>query len=218
MKVEQLGEVIWQLYENGRPSATNQTLEQDDIQQLVYIEAAYQLKMRFYESRKGGEGEKTDFMAGSLGVRQYALSEPNYSGRRSATYNDEVMRLPRNSDVTNVYMVNDNGDVLGLITQVQPAEENFYMNDPDLSFFKFFVQKENRIDTFNVPTSIKNISVERIYTTKDMDVPLDVAHEIAGYILGVVLKVRGFVPLDDNSYDGNRNQLRNQLEEQEKKL
>lgn len=220
MKVRQISEVIWQYYEGGRPTATNQTLEFDDIQQLVFIEAAYQLKMRLYESRKMNEGEKTDFMAGLLGVRQYDLSEADFKGKRSVTYNEEVMRLPKNSDVTNVYMVASNcrGDVDGILTQVQPGEENFYINDGDLSHFKFFVQKGNRIDTYNVPDCVEKIEVERIYTSEDLEIPLDIAHDIAAYILGVSLKVRGFIPTEDNSADGNRNQLRYQIEEQNKKI
>lgn len=220
MKVEQLAEVVWQLFEGGRPTATNQTLEQDDVRQIVYMQAAYQLKMRFYESRKMNDGEKTDFIGGLLGVRQYDLSEADIRGKRSVTYNEEVMRLPRNSDVTNVYMVasNCNEDVSGIVTQVQPAEENFYMNDPDLGFFKFYVQKGNKIDTYNIPDCIEKIEVERVYTTDDLEVPLDIAYEVATNVLGVTLKVRGFIPTEDNPSDGNRNQLRYQLEEQDKKM
>jgi len=220
MKVKQISEVIWQLYDGGRPSATNQTLEQDDMEQLVFLQTASALKMRFYESRKLDEGEKTDFMGGMLGVRQYPLGEANIKGKRSAFYNDEVMRLPRNSDVTNVYPVASNcaSDIGNTITQVQPAEENFYINDSNLKFFMFFVQKGNSIDTYNIPSCIESIEVERIYTTNDLDVPLDMAYDIAMTILGVTLKVRGFVPTEDNPADGNRNQLRYQLEQQDKKM
>lgn len=220
MRAEQLGEVIWQLYDGGRPSATNQTLEKDDMQQLVFLQTASALKMRFYESRKLDEGEKTDFVGGMLGVRKYKLGEANIKGKRSALYEDEVMRLPRNMDVTNIYPVATNcmGDIGDTITQVQPGEENFYINDSNLKFFQFFVQKGNSIDTYNVPSCVEEIEVERIYTNDDMDVPLDVAYDVAMTILGVTLKVRGFLPTEDNPSDGNRNQLRYQLEQQEKKM
>lgn len=220
MTVDQLSEVVWQFFEGGRPSASNQTLEQDDIQQMCFMQSAAQLKMRFYETRKLDEGEKTDFIGGMLGVRTYPLSEATIQGKRVATYKEEVMRLPRNSDVTNVYPVNSNctQSIGNTITQVQPGEENFYANDTDLKFFMFFVQKGKEIVTYNIPSCIEKIEVERIYTTTDLDVPLDIAYDVATNILGVTLKVRGFIPTEDNSADGNRNQLRYQLEQQDKKM
>jgi len=219
MKLKQISEVGWQLYDGGRPTATNQTLEQDDFQQLVYLQLADQAKMRFYESRKMGDGEKTDFIAPLLTSKKYPIEDADYQGRRSAVYNEEVIRLPRNSDVTNVYLVADNctETVNGSLTQVQPGEENFYVNDPDMKSYLFFVQKGKRIDTYNVPPCVKQIEVERAFMEDELDVPLDVAYNMLVQILGVTLKVRGFVPVEDNSSDGNRNQLRYQLEQQEKK-
>lgn len=220
MKIKQLGEVLWVLYDGGRPSATNITLQKRDMLQLVYMQVAEQMKMRFYESRKSGDGERTDFLSGVLSSKKYAIGEANYQGRRSAVYKEEVIRLPKNSDVTNVYLVGSDckETVNGDITQVQPGEENFYINDPDLKFFKFFVQKGDRIDTYNVPPCIESIEVERAFMQDDLDIPLDVAYNISIQILGITLKVRGFIPTEDNSADGNRNQLRYQLEQQDKKI
>lgn len=219
MKLKQISEVIWQMYDGGRPTATNQTLEQDDMQQLVFMNVADQMKMRLYESRKSNDGEKTDFLGGLLSSKQYDISDTNYQGRRSAVYKEEVIRLPKNSDVTNVYLVADNcdGTVNGQLTQVQPGEENFYINDPNLKNYLFFVQKGDRIDTYNVPPCVKKIEVERAFMQDDLDIPLDVAYNISVQILGVTLKMRGFIPTEDNPADGNRSQLRYQLEQQEKK-
>ena len=218
MKLKQISEVIWELYEGGRPSATNQTLEQDDLQQLVYMQVADQMKMRLYESRKSNDGEKTDFLAPLLSIKQYEIGGANYQGKRSAVYYEEVIRLPKNSDVVNVYLVAENceGTVNGELTQVQPGEENFYINDVDLKSFMFYVQKGNKIDTYNVPPCINKIEVERAFMQDELDIPLDVAYNISMQILGVTLKVRGFIPTEDNPADGNRNQLRYQLEQQDK--
>ena len=218
MKLTQLSEVIWQYYDGGRPTANNQTLEQDDIAQMVFMALAQQSNLRLFQSRKEGDGEKTDFLGGMLSSIQYDLTEANYQGRRSATYNEEVIRLPKNSDVANVYMVGEDceGTINGSITQVQPAEENFYINDPNLKVYQFFVQKKNRIDTYNVPPCVKKIEVERIFMVDDLDVPLDVAFGVATYVLGTSLKVRGFIPTEDDTYDGNRNELRYRMEQQDK--
>ncbi len=221
MNVDQLAEVCWQLYDSGRPSATNQTLEEDDFIEMVYMETAFQLKMRYYQSRKDGEGEKTDFIAGMLSTRDYDLTDANYQGRRSTivTGKEEVMRLPRNSDIPNVNMISDGCGYIvnGQLTQVQPGEENFYIGDNNLKDFLFFVQKGDHIDTYNVPVCVNKVQVERIFTNDQLDIPLDIAYEVATNILGVTLKVRGFIPTEDNSSDGNRNQLRYQLEQQDKK-
>lgn len=218
MKVAQISEVIYVYYDGGRPTATNKTLGKDDIAQMVFMSLADQMKMRLYQSRKEGDDEKTDFLGGMLSSKQYDLTDANYQGKRRATYTEEVVRLPRNSDVANVYLVAEDCDatVNREVTQVQPAEENFYINDPDLKGFLFFVQKGKNIDTYNIPPCVKKIEVERIFMVDDLDVPLDVAFGIATYVLGVTLKVRGFIPTEDDTYDGNRNQLRYQLEQQQK--
>lgn len=217
MNLKQLSEVIWQFYDGGRPSATNQTLEQDDFEQMVFMQVAYQTKNRFYISRNDKDGEKTDFIAGMLSSKVYDITDANYQGRRRALSKEEVIRLPKNSDVTNVYMVSESGIVNGELTQVQPSEENFYINDMELKNFQFFVQKGKYIDTYNVPSGIKQIEIERAFMVDDLDVPLDICYEVAISILGISLKVKGFIPTEDNPSDGNRNQLRYQLEQQDKK-
>jgi hypothetical protein len=217
MQLKQVVEVVWRFYQDGRASATNQNLRKGDIFQMCLMEVGYQMKMRFYESRKAGEGEKTDFEAGMLGVREYQLGEKSYQGKRSAIYKEQVLRLPKNADVTNVYMVASNctGDVNGLLTQLQPGEENFHINDPDSSF-PFFVQKGNAIDTYNIPPCVDKIEVERIYTDENLDIPDDIAYQVANTILQISLKVKGVItPTTDNTQDGNDNQLRYQLEKQE---
>lgn len=218
MKIAPLVEVIWKYYDAGRPSATNQTLRKADIKQMVLMASADQLKMRFYESRRDVDDDKTDFIAGLLDTKEYELTETDSRGKRIAIYDDEVMRLPKNRDVTNVTMLDSGcaGNISGNLTQVQPAEENFYIDNPDFYYFKFFVQKGNRYETYHIPPCIKKIVVERIYTGDNIDIPLDIAFDISTAVLGVSLKVRGFIPIEDNSQDGNRNQLRNQLEEQAK--
>ena len=220
MNLEMLSEVVWNYYDGGRPTATNQTLEQDDIRAMVTMQLAEQLKMRFYESRKDVDGDKTVFIAGLLSTKRYDLGDSDAKGKRVAICKDEVIRLPKGYDKTSVYMVSDGctGLTDGMLPPVQPGEENFYINDQNMKSFKFHVEKKEKIETFNVPPCVKKIEVERIFATDDLDVPADVAYDVATQVLGISLKVRGFIPTEDNSMDGNRDQLRRQLEQSKAKI
>jgi hypothetical protein len=220
MKLEMLSEIVWNYYDGGRPTATNQTLEQDDIRGMVLMQLAEQLKMRFYESRKDPDGDKTVFISGLLSTKRYKIGDTDARGKRVAICKDEVLRLPKGYDKTSVYMVSDGctGIVDGLLPPVQPGEENFYINDVSMRNYTFHVEKKEKIETYNVPPCVKEIEVERIFATDDLDVPADVAFDVATQVLGISLKVRGFIPTADNSMDGNRDQLRRQLEQSNAKM
>lgn len=220
MKLTSLSEVIWQFYDGGRPSATSQTLEKDDIEQMCLMALGDRLKFRIYDVRKLDSNDRTDSYAGMIGRVVYKLGEANYKGRRTAETTQEVLRLPRNADLININLVASNcsKDVSGLLTQVQPAEENFYINDNELKRYMFYVQKGSNIDTYNVPDCVDEIEVERIFTNENLDIPLDIAFDVSNAVLGISLKVRGFNPLEDNAMDGSKNQLRYQLEQQNKKV
>ncbi len=219
MILKQLGEVIFKYTNSGRPSATAQTFSQRDIEQFSKMALGNILRQRYFENKASGDNGSLDMIAGSLDIKEYELSEANMVGMRRAVIKDEVVRMPRNSDVTNVYPL-ATGDCEASagesITQVQPGEENFYIG-PDFSFFQFFVQKGKGLNTYNLPSCIKAIQVERIYVSDDLDISLDVAYEIAMSVLGVTLRIKEFQPTIDNSMDANKNQLRYQLEQQEAK-
>lgn len=218
MTLKNLSEVVWRFYQNGRASANNQNLRQADIDQMCRMSFGILLRKRYFEGKAENEG--TDIQAGSLDLKEFDLSEPNRVGMRSAVMQDELLRMPKNSDITNVYPVTgeDCGEsVNGEITQVMPGEENFYLGE-EFSDFQFFVQKGKNINTYNLPPCIKKIQVERIYVSDDVDVPLDMAYEISLSILGLTLNIKEFVPINDNSFDANKNQLRYQLEKQEAKV
>lgn len=215
MKIKSLVEVVWKYYDNGRPSATNRTLREADIRQMVLMETAYQLKMSFFDSRNNQDDNKTDFIGGILSTKIYDLSEPDTLGKRVAVYDDEVMRLPKNIDIPNIKMVGEGctQPVSGEVTQVQPGEENFYIYNPDLSSFIFYVQKGNKYETYHIPPCVKQIEVERIYTYENIDIPLDISNAVAAKVLDISLGIRGFIPIADNSQDGNRNQIRYKIEQ-----
>lgn len=216
MQLNQVSEVVWVFYQSGVVSATAQKLKEADIDQMVKMSYGVILRSRYYEAPTE---ERMDLIGGSLDIKKYDLSDPNMQGMRRAIIEDEVIRMPKSADVVNLYPVAEGhcGDSLNLeVTQVSPGEENFYLT-PDFNNFFFFVQKGKGINTYHLPPCIKAVEIERIYANKEVDIPLDMAFDIALSVLGVSLKIKEFVVTIDNSYDRNKNELRYQLEKQEAK-
>lgn len=212
MTSKQVSEIVWKFYQSGRPSSTAQQLSQKDIEQFVLFGYGSFLRKKFYEE------PGTDFYADALDTREYDLGEMMANGMRRALIKDDVVRLPRNADVVNVYPIGScSGNEVQEITQVQPGEETFYFS-ADFASFQFFVQKGKGINTYHVPLCVKKLQVERIYVSDDLDIPLDVAYDIALQVLQVSLKVKEFIPTADNSFDANKNQLRYNLEQAGKKV
>lgn len=216
MILKQLSEIVFNFYNNGRSSATNVTFSKQDIFQFCVLAYGNILRQRYYENRAYNENANLDMIGSGLDIKEYPLSEPNIKGMRRAIITDEVIRLPRSIDVTNIYPVASGncpeaqGDSIPL---VQPGEENFY-TDPEFEFFQFAVQKGKGINTYHLPSCIEKIQVERMYISNDLDVPVDIGFDVAMSVLGVSLKIQGFIPTADNSFDANKNQLRYQIEKQ----
>lgn len=217
MELKQLSEIVFNFYNVGRPSSTSKTFSKKDIEQFCKMGYGSTLRQRYYEDKKMDDGGTLDMIAGSLDIKEYPLGDVNVIGMRRAKITDEVVRMPRNSDVVNVYPMGEGDcmeDIGESLSQVQPGEENFYLT-PEMAFFMFFVQKGKNVDTYHLPPCVTKVQVERIYISDDLDIPLDMAYEIALSVLGVTLKIKEFLPTQDNSFDGNKNQLRYQLEKQE---
>jgi hypothetical protein len=217
MQLNQISETCWVLYQGGVVSATARKLQEADINQMVKMAYGVILRQRYYEA---DPADRMDLIGGSLDIKKYDLTDANMQGMRRAVITDEVVRMPKSADVTNVYPVaeGDCGQSSNWeVTQVSPGEENFYLS-PEFDKFMFFVQKGSGINTYHLPPCIKAVEVERIYADKEMDIPLDMAFDIAMAVLGVSLKIKEFLPTADNSYDRNKNELRYQLEKQEAKV
>jgi hypothetical protein len=203
MILKQLGEVIWSFYNEGRASATNQTLKKADM--LQYARTAYGNIMRqiYYAGKKMNDGNEYYFLSPALDIKNFVLSDANGVGMRRADMSAfDLYRLPKNDHITNVYPVGQGcgTEDIGEITQVQPGEENFYLG-PEFSDFMFYVVKGRGINTYHVPPCIKNVDIEAPYDNDNVDVSLDIAFDVANQVLGVALRIPGFVGKDtDNPY------------------
>jgi hypothetical protein len=209
MKLNNVTEVVWRWYQDGNASTKKQTLRQPDIEQAVTMGYANVMRDIFYASKKGREsgGDEYYFYSGDLTIREFDLTEADIQGMRRALIPDEVARLPRNADITNVYPIGTCNGLNGEITQVQPGEENFYLS-ADFKDFLFFVQKGRGVNTYHLPPCVKKIAVERIYITADMEISIDVAFDIMKVVIQLLFGVKG-------TWDKDQIELRKRLEQQE---
>lgn len=219
MKINSVAEVIWRFINNGRPSATAQTLSQQDILQYALFAFGNLMRRRFYEEAQAEEGDPYSFFSGDLLTKEFELQEEDCRGYRFADMSkSNVFVLPRNAHIRNVYAIGDKSCSCGNqeISQVIPGEESFY-TDAEYEDFQFFVVRGGGLMTRNLPACAKKVSVDSIYQDKDMDVSYDLAFEIANAVLGVSLKVKGFpVVSNSNPYSEGQIELQKQLQEQGK--
>jgi hypothetical protein len=217
MKLKVLSDVIWEFYNEGRQKETAKTFDKRDILQYVLMGVGSKMRDRYYLGKKL-EGE-TDyyFYTGDLDTKEYDLSEANPMGMRRVEIKDEVIKLPHNIDIVNVYPVGDcdDGDGTMEITQVSPGEENFYLSE-EFSDFIFFVEKGRGLNAYHVPPCVRGLQVERLFVNDNMDISFDMAYDIGNEILGVTLKIKAFsVKPTDNPYSPKAIELRRKLEEQQ---
>ena len=221
MKIKQVGEVIWQFYQDGRAKATAQTLSKADIQQAAILSYADLARQMWYKSKAQDENNQPDysFISPILDIKRFELTDANYIGMRRADMGDfDLLRLPHGAHITNVYPVGSNcdGDIVGDITQVEPGEENFYLS-PDFQSYQFFVVKGRGLNTYHVPPCIKEIDVETTFITDDIDISLDMAANVVMAVLQMSIKVNGIpIKVLDNPYSPQPREVKHRLEETEK--
>ena len=195
MKLKDFSELIWRLYQNGRPLANNQKLTRVDIAQKVKTLLAAAFRQYWYESKQLDEYRQPDysFYSPVLSVKRFVLPDADIIGKRRADMGEfDLYRLPKNNHFTNIYPYAEGcgNQQVGEITQVAPGEENFYINNPDLSEEMFFVVKGRGIDTYNVPPCIKALDIETTYDGDDIDVDMQIGGKIADQILEVSLGIK----------------------------
>jgi hypothetical protein len=203
MKLKQLGEIVFRFYNEGRVNVTQLTLKEADILQYCRIAFANIMRQLYYANKKMNDGDEYYFSSPVLDIKKFALTEPNAVGMRRADMSAfDLYRLPKNSHIPNVYPVGQGCGTqdVGEITQVQPGEENFYLG-PEFSDFMFYVVKGRGINTYHVPSCIKEVDVEATYDNDNVEVSDDIAFDVANQVLGVALRIPGFVGKDtDNPY------------------
>lgn len=207
MNIKEVSETIWNFYNVGRSKSTSLTLTEADILQYVKMALSGMMRQQYLTSKKIGDGNEYYFYSQILSIKNFPLSDPDNRGMRRASMDGvDLYRLPQNMHLTNIYPKSDGclgSDGSLEISQVSPGEENFYLSG-DYDFFAFYVVKGTGINTYHLPPCIKSIDVETTYDGDDVEVSLDQAMDIANIVLGVSLKVKGFmVRTVDNNFNPN---------------
>ena len=210
MQLSQLSEVIFNFYEQGRIKAVNTSFSKADIEQYAKMSYGNLMRQLYYANRNSNDGAEYYFYSSILDIKRFNLSDANSKGMRRADMGDiDLYKLPKNAHFANVYFVGcEQGEA---ITQVAPAEENFYLS-PDFSSFKFYVVKGRGINTYNLPPCVKAVDIETTYDNPDIDVPLDICYDVANAVLGGMLRMPSFMNKDvDNPYTIEQANLRQRL-------
>jgi hypothetical protein len=196
MILKHIEETVWRMYQAGKAQANTQLLLKQDIGQKVKVLFSDAMRQRYYESKKMDEFNQPDyaFVSPILNTKRFKLSDADYKGKRRADMGEfDLYRLPKNSHFTNVYPVAEGcgNDEVGEITQVAPGEENFYINNADLHFLKFYVVKGRGIDTYHIPPCVTALDIETTYDIgDDTDIDMSIASQIIDQILGVALGIK----------------------------
>jgi hypothetical protein len=212
MKLSQLSEVIFNFYHEGRASATTRSFSQQDVEQYAKMSYGNLMRQLYYANRNSNNGDEYYFYTSILSVKRFKLSDAKPNGMRRADMGDiDLYKLPKNAHFANVYFVGGDNEQGENITQVAPAEENFYLS-PDFKFFKFYVVKGRGINTYHLPPCITHVDIETTYDDPDIDVPLDVCYDVATAVLGGMLRMPAFVNKDvDNPYSIEQVNLKQKL-------
>ena len=218
MKLNQVAEVIWSIYQDGRVSATARSYKQQDIVQMVKMTLGNMMRQIYYNNKKLRNGDEYYVSSPLLSIQRFELGPVNNKGMRRADMSEfDLYRLPHNSHIVNVYPVGCSGEDQGKsISQVQPAEENFYL-DPQYDFFQFYRVQGRGVNCYHLLPCTKFVDVESTFDSDEVDVSLDVAFDISQQVLGTVLRIPGFASKDvDNPYHAPlMNQLRKQSQQPE---
>lgn len=197
MLLSVLSELAWKLYSNGKPKANKQNLTKGDIAQEIKLQYANAMRQLAYQTRATMEGQDYYFVSPLLSIKVFELGAPDARGGRRVDMSAwDVYRLPYNSHFTNVTPVAGDGcgDMkVENITQVNTGEENFYINDPDMAAFKFYVVKGRGIVGYNIPPCVKKLEIEATYDITDdggIDIPMDIAKDIIDQVLGINLGIK----------------------------
>lgn len=204
MLISELAEVVWSFYQDGRINATKQTYREADILEMCKMCLGNMQRQVNLGGRKAGVNDEYYAMAPLLSIQRFELGEVDTSGKRRADMAKfDLYRLPHNAHVVNVYPSSDGCEENQrgkTIPQLSPGEENFYLSEK-FNFFQFYVVKGRNIDAYHLLPCTKYIDVESTFSTDEIDVSLDMAYEIAQEVLGITLRIPGFLHKEtDNPY------------------
>lgn len=203
MKLGALSELIWNLYAEGRQKSTAQTFSQADVREFAKTAFSRMMRQAYVSGKKMGMGDEYYFYSPILSIKRFKVGEADSKGMRRVDMGDiDLYRLPQNSHFSNVYPVGCGGTEGFETTQVSPAEENFYIGNPDFSSFRFYKVFGNGINTYNYPPCVTNVDIETTYDMgEETEISLDFCYDVANLTLSRMLGIPDFMGRTvDNPY------------------
>lgn len=200
MILNTLAEIIWNVYQDGRPNANEQKLNQSDIIQMCRTSASNNFRQQYLFGQKIIPGKKLIpvaeesefyFVSPLLAVKRFPLTDADNQGMRRADMSTfDLYRLPKNAHIKNIYMVNNqcDGEKTREVNLVQNGEERFYLK-PKFKSFQFATIVGRGLNTYNVPPCVENIDVETTFDNDNVDISMDIAFDVTSEVLGIIFRV-----------------------------
>lgn len=215
MILSTLGDVVYEFYERGRPSATGKTFDKEDISMMLRQGLSSKVIRNYYDSKKLNEGDEYYITSALLSVQRFDVGNPDSRGMRRVDMSlFDVYRLPKNAHIINAYPVGCAGSKGKSMSMVQPGEEVFYQK-PKFNEFEFGVPIGRGIDAWHLPPCVKFLDVQSTFDFNDIDVPLDVAYDISREVLGVMAGIPFQAGKNPNNPYAEIHQLKQRLSQAE---
>lgn len=202
-----LSDLIYQIYNSGRPKSSNRNYDERDVLLFSKVSLGNVLRVRYYEGIKNGGGQDLYFLSPLLSIQEFPLNDADIMGVRRADMSAfDMYRAPHNSNIVNIYPKGCD-TVSKAISLVEPGEEYFY-TDGKFSAFKFGVVKGRGINTYHLPPCVKALVVEATFDGEDkdgnpidVDIPHDIAYDVSNQVLNRLIGIPDFMNKNvDNPY------------------
>jgi hypothetical protein len=216
-----VAKVVWRFYQEGRARATQQTYTEKDITSMGKMALSEMIHQNYIRDLRLKQTPDYYMISPILSIQPFELAPIDGGNMRRIDMSKfDLYRLPKDAHVANIYLrgsgcVED--DMVSEVSLVRPSEENFYRNDPDLAEYPFAVVKGRGINIYNAPSCADFADVESTFDSDEIDVSLDFAYQISTQVLGVMLKIPGFMKTNvDNPYENAKSAaLKKALQQQE---
>lgn len=223
MLLNELEEINWQVYNDGRSRATTRSFDRRDIRQFLIMAVNEIWRVLYFSSKRNKDGVPFYFVSPTLSIQKFELSDSNIIGMRRADMIDfDLLRMPHDRHFVSIYPIgcNDGGDFKS-IPLVDPSEEYFYAGNPKFRSFRFARVRGRGLDTYNLPPCVKNLDVESTFHSNEInpDISNDVAYDASNIVLGRFIGIPEFENTQtDNSLTPAKKILRQRIPAQQPQI
>jgi len=198
-KLETAAQLIEELYYNGHHKVNDSKLQYDDFLQYLIIAAGGIMRNQFYEQIQL-DGEAATFLSSMVDIEKHTVLKLSNGIK---VVDSEVMPLPRNMGILNVYPVlkdcdEEEPDYERSFMRIGPGEQRYYTKK---------VRDDLGKDTFSMRgvrpllgTEEEEVFVELIKADniETMEMPFSVVRAALSEVLVSVLKLGDYIDMTDD--------------------